>query len=156
MNPQANPQAAQNYLKTKVFTATPEQLQLMLYDGAIRFGEQARAALEAKNYEQSYNSIARVQRIITEMQSSLKHDIAPDLCKKMAALYNYIYRRLVEANIEHNMKSLDEALELLRYQRETWTMLLDKLGKTKAAAAATKLDMPAPDARMEQSIRISA
>jgi flagellar secretion chaperone FliS len=156
MNPQANPQAAQNYLKTKVFTATPEQLQLMLYDGAIRFGEQARAALEAKNYEQSYNSIARVQRIITEMQSSLKHDVAPDLCKKMAALYNYIYRRLVEANIEHNMKSLDEALDLLRYQRETWTMLLDKLGKTKAAAAATKLDMPAPDARMEQSIRISA
>jgi len=156
MNPHANPQAAQNYLKTKVFTATPEQLQLMLYDGAIRFGEQARAALEAKNYEQSYNMIARVQRIITEMQSSLKHDIAPDLCKKMAALYNYIYRRLVEANIEHNMKSLDEALELLRYQRETWTMLLDKLGKTKAAAAATKLDMPAPDARMEQSIRVSA
>jgi flagellar protein FliS len=156
MNPHANPQAAQNYLKTKVFTATPEQLQLMLYDGAIRFGEQARAALEAKNYEQSYNSIARVQRIITEMQSSLKHDIAPDLCKKMAALYNYIYRRLVEANIEHNMKSLEEALDLLRYQRETWTMLLDKLGKTKAAAAATKLDMPAPDARMEQSIRISA
>jgi flagellar protein FliS len=156
MNPYANPQAAQNYLKTKVFTATPEQLQLMLYDGAIRFGEQARAALEAKNYEQSYNMIARVQRIITEMQSSLKHDVAPDLCKKMASLYNYIYRRLVEANIEHNITSLDEALNLLRYQRETWTMLLDKLGKTKAAAAATKLDMPAPDARMEQSIRVSA
>ena len=156
MNPQANPQAAQNYLKTKVFTATPEQLQLMLYDGAIRFGEQARVALEARNYEQSYLNIARVQRIITEMQSSLKHDLAPELCGKMASLYNYIYRRLVEANIEHNLKSLDEALGLLRYQRETWTMLLDKLGKTKAAAAATKLDMPAPDARMEQSIRISA
>jgi len=46
MNPQANPQAAQNYLKTKVFTATPEQLQLMLYDGAIRFGEQARVEVE--------------------------------------------------------------------------------------------------------------
>jgi flagellar protein FliS len=156
MNPQANPQAAQNYLKTKVFTATPEQLQLMLYDGAIRFGEQARVALEAKNYEQSYLNIARVQRIITEMQSSLKHDLAPELCGKMASLYNYIYRRLVEANIEHNLKSLDEALGLLRYQRETWTMLMDKLGKTKAAAAATKLDMPAPDARMEQSIRVSA
>ena len=156
MNPQANPQAAQNYLKTKVFTATPEQLQLMLYDGAIRFGEQARVALEARNYEQSYFNIARVQRIITEMQSSLKHDLAPELCGKMASLYNYIYRRLIEANIEHNLESLDEALNLLRYQRETWTMLMDKLGKTKAAAAATKLDMPAPDARMEQSIRISA
>jgi flagellar secretion chaperone FliS len=156
MNPHANPQAAQNYLRTKIFTATPEQLQLMLYDGAIRFGEQARAALEQKNYEQSYSMISRVQRIITELNSSLRHDISPELCGKMASLYNYIYRRLVEANIDHTVASLDEALKLLRYQRETWTMLLDQLGKTKAAAAATKLDLPAPDARMEQSIKISA
>src|SRR3954447_24677144 len=143
MNPQANPQAAQNYLKTKVFTATPEQLQLMLYDGAIRFGEQARVALEAKNYEQSYTMISRVQKIITEMSSSLKHGMAPELCGKMSALYNYVYRKLVEANIEHTVASLDEALHILRYQRETWQMLMAQLGKTKAAAAADKLDMPA-------------
>jgi flagellar protein FliS len=151
-----NQQAAQNYLKTKVFTATPEQLQLMLYDGAIRFGEQARAALEQKNYEQSYTSIGRVQKIIAEMSCSLKPSVDPDLCGKMSALYNFVYRKLIEANIEHKIQSLDEALNILRYQRETWTMLMAQLGKTKAAAAATKLDMPAPDARMENSIRISA
>jgi flagellar protein FliS len=151
-----NQQAAQNYLRTKVFTATPEQLQLMLYDGALRFGEQARVALEKKNYEQSYNMISRVQKIITEMHSGLKHDVAPDLCKKMSALYNYIFRKLVEANLEHTISALDEALEILRYQRETWTMLMEQLGKAKAAAAATQLDLPAPDARMEQSIKISA
>lgn len=151
-----NQQAAQNYLKTKVFTATPEQLQLMLYDGAIRFGEQARAALEQKSYEQSYTMISRVQKIITELSSSLKHAVAPDLCGKMAALYNFVYRKLIEANIEHKVESLDEALNILRYQRETWTLLMAQLGKTKAAAAATKLDMPAPDARMESSIRVSA
>jgi flagellar secretion chaperone FliS len=151
-----NQQAAQNYLKTKIFTATPEQLQLMLYDGAIRFGEQARVALEAKNFEQSYNMISRVQKIITEMTGSLKHEVAPDLCTKLAALYNYVYRKLVEANVDHTIASLDEALSILRYQRETWTMLLDQLGKTKAAAAAKRLDMPEPDARMEASIKISA
>jgi len=151
-----NQQAAQNYLRTKIFTATPEQLQLMLYDGALRFGEQARLALEKRNYEQSYNMISRVQKIITEMQSGLKHDVAPDLCKKMSALYNYIFRKLVEANLEHTITALDEAMEILRYQRETWTMLMEQLGKAKAAAAATHLDMPAPDARMEQSIKISA
>lgn len=151
-----NPQAAQNYLRTKVLTATPEQLQLMLYDGALRFGEQARAALEKKDYETSYQMISRVQKIITEMNSSLKHDIAPDLCGKLAALYNFVYRKLVEANIEHKVESLDEALNILRYQRETWAMLLDQLGKTKAAAVANRLDMPAPDSRMEASIRISA
>jgi flagellar secretion chaperone FliS len=151
-----NQQAAQNYLKTKVFTATPEQLQLMLFDGALRFGEQAKAALELKNYEQSYNMISRVQKIITEMQSCLKPSIAPDLCSKLGALYNYVYRRLVEASIDHSMPALDEALNLLRYQRETWMMLLEQLSKTKAAAAASTLEMPAPNAKMEASIKISA
>ncbi len=151
-----NPQGAQNYLRTRIFTATPEQLQLMLYDGALRFGEQGRLALEQKNYEQSYSMISRVQKIITEMHSSLKPTLAPELCKQMSALYNYIYRKLVEANLEHTIAPLDEALGILRYQRETWTMLLEQLGKTKAAAAASSLDMPAPDARMEASIKISA
>ena len=147
-----NQQAAQNYLRTKVLTATPEQLQLMLYDGAIRFAEQARAALEQKDYEQSYNGISRAQRIIAELTSSLKRDVAPDLCDKLAGLYNFIYRKLLEANIEHKLESLDEALGLLRYQRETWMMLLNQLGKTKAAAVANTLDMPAPNGRMEASI----
>ena len=58
---------AQNYLRTKVFTATPEQLQLMLYDGAIRFAEQARAALEKKNFEQSFTLLTAAQKIMAEM-----------------------------------------------------------------------------------------
>jgi flagellar secretion chaperone FliS len=145
-------QVAQNYLRTKVLTATPEQLQLMLYDGAIRFTEQAKAALDARNYEQSYNLISRSQRIIAEMNCSLKHDLAPDLCGKLAALYNFVYFKLTEANVEHNTAALDEALSILRYQRETWAMLLDQLGKTKAAIAATKLDLPTPSTQMEASI----
>jgi|SRR5687768_8491303 flagellar protein FliS len=143
---------AQNYLRTKIFTATPEQLQLMLYDGAIRFGEQARLALEKKNYEQSFNLLTRAQRIMAEMVAALKHDLAPELCGKLSALYNFVYRKLVEANISHSIPPLDEALAILRYQRETWAMLLAQLGKQKAGAAATKIDMPAPDARMEAGI----
>src|SRR5215207_1388828 len=97
------PQAAQNYLRAKVLTATPEQLQLMLYDGAIRFGEQARLALEQKKHEQSYELISRTQKIIAEMTASLKHDVSPELCGKLASLYNYVYRKLVEAIVEHTM-----------------------------------------------------
>ena len=147
-----NQQAAQNYLRTKVLTATPEQLQLMLYDGAIRFCEQARAGLHAKNFEQSYNGLSRAQKIIMELSSSLRHELAPDVCGKLAALYNFVYMKLVEANVQHEIKPLDEALSILRYQRETWVLLLNQLGKSKAASVATKIDMPAPDARMEASI----
>ena len=149
MNPQA---AQQQYLRTRVLTATPEQLQMMLYDGAIRFAEQARAALEAHDYERSYNTISRVQKIITELSCTLKREQSPELCDKLSALYAYVYKKLLEANVQHSVEALTEALGLLRYQRETWAMLLDQLGKQKAAAAATKLNLPAPDQRMEQSI----
>jgi flagellar protein FliS len=149
-----NAQVAQNYLRTKVLTATPEQLQMMLYDGAIRFGEQARQALEQKNYEQSYSHLSRTQRIITELSCSLKHELAPDLCGKLASLYNFVYRKLVEANIDRKIEPLDDALNILRYQRETWALLLGQLGKQKAGAAASKLDLPEPNERMEASISI--
>ena len=98
-----NPQAAQNYLRTKVLTATPEQLQMMLYDGAMRFGEQARVALQKKNFEQSYTLISSVQKILDGADCTLKHDVCPELCGKLAALYNYAYRKLIEANVEHDV-----------------------------------------------------
>ena len=147
-----NPQAAQTYLRTRVLTATPEQLQMMLYDGALRFAEQARLALEKKDYEGTYNSVSRCQKIITEMTCSLKHEVAPDLCKRLAAIYNYIFRKLIEASASHKIEAIQEAISLLRYQRETWAMLLDKLAREKAAAHASKLDMPAPSERMEAMI----
>jgi len=149
MNPQT---AQQQYLRTRVMTATPEQLQMMLYDGAIRFSEQARAALEARDYEKSYNMISRVQKIITEMSCTLKRDVLPELCDKLTALYSYVYKKLIEANVQHSVGAIDEALELLRYQRQTWSLLLDQLGKQKAAVAATRINMPAPDPRMEAGI----
>jgi flagellar protein FliS len=128
---------------------------MMLYDGAIRFGEQARLALEKKNFEESYNNISRVQKIITELSCTLKHNVAPELCGKLAALYNYAYRKLIEANIEHKVTSLNEAMDVLRFQRDTWAMLMDQIGKKKAAAAATLIDMPSPDSRMEAGIRLT-
>ena len=154
MNP--NPQAAQNYLRMRVMTATPEQLQMMLYDGAIRFAEQARTALQDKNYEKSYNMISRVQKILAEMSASLKHDVFPELCGKLSSLYNFAYRKLIEANVDHTIASLDEALDVLRFQRETWALLLDQLGKSKAAKAATSINMPGPNERMEAKISMSA
>ena len=145
-------QSAAHYLNTKVMTATPEQLQMMLYDGAIRFGEQARVALRDKKYEESHTLITKVQRILSELTGSLKHAAFPDLCGKLASLYAYAYRQLIEANMGHKMESLDEALKILRFQRETWSLLMDQLGKTNAAAVATRMRIPAPSARMEASI----
>lgn len=147
-----NPQAAQKYLQTKVLTATPEQLQMMLFDGALRFCEQAKLALQRKNYEESFTLIGKVQKIVLEMTTSLKHNVAPEMCKKLAALYTFAYKRLVAANVDHDLKALEEAHEVLRFQRETWAMLMQQLAQQKAGAVARQLDIPAPSSRMEASL----
>src|SRR5438874_2641304 len=102
-------QAANSYLRTKVLTANSEQLQLMLYDGALRFCEQARLALEQKQWEQSHSHITKVQRILVEMLSTLKHSVSPDLCGRLSALYNFAYRKLIDANVTHDIAPLSEA-----------------------------------------------
>lgn len=149
-----NPQAAQTYLRAKVLTATPEQLQMMLFDGALRFGEQGRAALIAKKYDESFEAINRFQKIVMELRVTLKPDVFPELCEKLAAIYTYVYKRLIEASVEHKLEALDEALRLMRFQRDTWAMLLDKISKEKAARAAASIDIPEPSSRMEASLSV--
>jgi flagellar protein FliS len=151
-----NQNAANEYLKARVMTATPEQLQLMLFDGAIRFAEKGKQAMAAKVLDQSYLNISKAEKILLELNCSLKPDLAPELCGNLAAIYMFCYRKLVEANTKRDEKALEEAINILKYQRETWVMLMQQLGKAKAGAAAQNLKIPAPDARMEQSIRISA
>jgi flagellar protein FliS len=123
------------YLRDAVMTATPEQLQLMLYDGAIRFASQGRDAIVAKDYETVYQRFSRAQKVVLEMQSGLRPEINPSLCSQMAALYNFVYRKLVDASVNRDVAAADDALKILRHQRETWVMLMDKLKEERAGAA---------------------
>ena len=126
---------SQEYLKTKVLTASPEMLTLMLWDGAIRFAEQGKEAIGKKDIEGSYKALLRSQRIITELTTNLKHEVNPELCGKLAALYNFIYRRLVDANLTKQAQLVDDALEIMKHQRETWAMLMEKLMKERVGEA---------------------
>lgn len=128
--------AANPYLRTRIMTASPEQLRLMLYDGAIKFCRQGRHALNQRDYEGLYESLTRAQKIVMELSTSLNHEIAPDLCDRMTALYNYVYRRLVDASIERDPAAIDEAIELIEYERETWSILLRKLQEEADDASA--------------------
>ena len=148
----------QEYLRNVVMSAPPERLHLMLYDGAIRFCRQARDAIGRKDIEGSYNLLTRAQNIVLEMQNALRPEVAPEVCEQMSALYGFIYRRLVEANVNKDVKAVDDALRILEYQRETWIMLLEKLSaedgssadpprpvRKPPAEASTGLDDPHPN-----------
>jgi flagellar secretion chaperone FliS len=127
MNGQQN-----HYLKNAVLQASPEQLQLMLYDGAIRYALKGRDAIESKNYEQIYECFTRAQRIVLEMQAGLNPEVNAELCDQMSALYNFVYRCLIDAGVKRDVQSVDDAVKILQHQRETWVMLLDKVSKEHA------------------------
>jgi len=120
-------QAKSEYLRTKVLTASPEELHLMLYDGAIKFAEEAKRALAEGRLEEAHHATTRAQNILLEMSAGLNRELEPALCGKLASLYNFIYRRLVEGNMKHEVSALDDALKILNYQRETWVMLMAKI-----------------------------
>jgi flagellar protein FliS len=124
------------YLRTKVMTASPRELRLMLLDGAIKFLEQGKSGLEGKDYEAAYNGISRCQSIVMELLNALDPQQAPELCKRLSGLYTYIYTRLVSACSERDTEICDEVLGLLRYERETWQMLIDSLSAENATGAA--------------------
>lgn len=123
------------YLKTKVLTAGPAELRLLLIDGAIKFVEQGKSGLEKKNYEEVYNGISQCQQILMELTSSLNREIEPELCDRLSGLYTFMYGRLIEASTEKDVSKMDEVLELLRFERETWQMLRDKMARENTGAA---------------------
>jgi flagellar protein FliS len=119
------------YLRDAVLTATPEQLQLMLYDGAIRFCNQARDAIQRKDFEASYERLTRAQNIILEMQNGLRHDVNPELCGRVASIYGFLYRKLLDANIHRSIADIDDALRVLQVERETWQILVEKVARVR-------------------------
>jgi flagellar protein FliS len=108
--------------------------------------------MEARDIAATHDRLLRAQQIVLELSTSLKADVAPELCGKLASLYNYVYRLLIDANVTKDLAKLDEALGLLRFQRETWLLALESLrhpagsapaGSVPAGRAAPSAPVPA-------------
>ncbi len=106
------------YNRNKILTATPAELTLMLYEGAIKFCNVAIIGMENNDVQKAHNNIMRVQKIIEEFQITLdfKYPIANDFNN----VYNYLIKRLREANMTKDKEILEEVLEHLRTMRDTW------------------------------------
>jgi flagellar protein FliS len=126
---------SKEYLKTQIQTASREQLVLMLYDGAIRFSEQARDRIVAEDYEEAHNFLIRAQNIVLELLYALDRKTGGEVADNLASLYTYCYNRLVEANIHHVPEKVDESSSVLRGLREAWAQAIDMLKKNPDAGA---------------------
>lgn len=142
--PTANP--ANAYLRTRVMTASREELRLLLLDGAIKFACQGREGLAKKNYEASYNGITQCRDIVLELLTTIKPEFDPELAERVKAIYAFLYTRLVEASMEKSTAKLDEVIKLLEYERETWSLLMQKLAEERAAGTDAPAHAGAPRA----------
>src|SRR5690554_3508133 len=110
----------QKYQQNMVETVTPPQLVLMLYNGAIRFLKQAQVSLDKQQLESCHNNILRTQDIITELMTTL--DLSQgQIAKNLYQLYDYMFSRLVAANMQKDAQPLLEVEQLLSELRDTWT-----------------------------------
>ncbi len=110
--------AAEMYQQNSVKTASPAKLTLMLYDGAVKFCNIALEAIETDNIQKANVNIKKVENIIVELRVSL--DMKYPVAKEFDTVYDYIYRRLVEANMKKYKEILQEALKHIKTMRETW------------------------------------
>lgn len=117
-------QAYAAYNNSKILTASPAELTLMLYDGAIKFTNIAIMAIEKHDIEKAHNNIVKTERIILEFQATLddKYPVAMDF----DAVYTYLIQRLREANLKKDSEILEEVLKHLRTMRDTWKEVMAK------------------------------
>ena len=123
--------AYQAYNNSKILTASPAELTLMLYEGAIKFCNIAIMGIEEKDIEKAHVNITKVERIITEFQATLDHKY--EVAKDFDNVYSYLQERLKEANFKKDKEILEEVLTHLRTMRDTWkeVMRINKLAKAK-------------------------
>ncbi len=131
------------YFRTKVLTASPEELRMLLLEGCVRFLRDGRAGVAERNYEKAYEGFSQAKAIVMELLTCLRPEIAPELCNNLNALYTYVYSLITQGSIDRNIDKIDEAIRLMEHDCETWRLLLEKLASERASGAAGAQEAPA-------------
>lgn len=128
--------ASKAYLENKILTASPEQLQSMLYDAAVRFALQCRAAVAESDFERAQIAYENCDAVLCELHLGLRPEVSPEIAENFASLYSFCQLRLDQGNLRHDTKPIDEAISILRHLRQTWSLLMDQLAKEDAGPAS--------------------
>lgn len=138
--------ARTNYLQGEVLTATPQKLQLLLVEAAIKNIHRTKKFWLDSDYDGAFESLTRAQDIIAEILCSFDIENQPDLAKKLASIYMFIFRRLTEAGMSFAQDKLDDALRVLDSERETWRQVCEKFGSTVTETSSTSKTSSGGDA----------
>ncbi len=129
-----NPYA--QYKQNSVNTATPEELTLMLYNGVIKFSKLAKMNMEENNIQETSNNLFKSQDIISELNGTLNMDY--DICKELRSIYTFIREKLIDANIQKDIRILDDIIPLMEDMRDTWKEAMAVAKKEKLKPKSTE------------------
>ena len=126
----ALPNAYAQYNNSKILTASPGELTLLLYEGAIKFGNIAVAKIEAGDISGAHDNIVRVEKIIDYFRETLdmKYPVAEDFER----IYVYLSQRLIQANLKKDKEIMEEVVTHLRSMRDNWKEVMKKNQMSKA------------------------
>lgn len=128
-----NPYPSQ-YQNTQVSTSSPEQLLIMLYDGAIRFVCQAQDAMAAGNRKTRLEKISKAMAIICELANTLDHGVGGEIAENLDRLYEFMNRELLQANVQDDPARLVQVRNMLTGLRDTWQQAIEQVQAEQAAA----------------------
>jgi flagellar protein FliS len=130
-----------DHLETRILSATPLELVCILYDAMLASIGRARRALERGEVLERSRAVTHAVEIVYELGHSLNHDAGGELSVRLGALYEYVQRRLLEANLEQDDAGLAEAECLLSILAEAWR----ELPAAAAAASSSRWESRGPD-----------
>jgi flagellar protein FliS len=133
-------QGYKQYQRTQTETASPAELVVMMYNGALKFLAVARQKMEAGELEEAHNSQVRGPEIILELMISVDVGVAP-VARNLFDLYEFMHRHLVQANVSKDPKMVGDVVDLLRELLGSWEQAIAserqaKLTQTKVVAVA--------------------
>lgn len=117
----------ERYQRTEVLTANKETVLLMLYAGAIRFIKAAIEGTRNSDRMRKCENISRAQKIVSELRSTLNHEIGGEVSANLEALYDFMTRRLLEAVVSDDIQGLEECLHLLEDLSKAWEQAVAQL-----------------------------
>lgn len=124
---------SEQYKEISIFTAGPEELTLMLFQGLVKFIMQALLALEEQNVETAHNCIVKAKRIVVQLENTLDMDYP--VSESFLLMYELVFRRLTEANVKKDKGILEETLGFAKDIRDTWYQAMRKARSTRKAKA---------------------
>jgi flagellar secretion chaperone FliS len=113
------------YQANSIAASKPEEITMMLYNGLVRFITNAKKAIDENNIEETHKNLVRAQDILAEFQASLDMNI--EISKNLFLLYDYMYYRLVEANMKKDSNIVAEVLSMASQLRDTWDQIIKKM-----------------------------